>query len=225
MEAKVPDSGSVKITVPSNLPGSTSVQVEPGTHEHKVLIREGEPMAEDGDPQVERRRSAAPVNLQVSNTPGLPGRWGIFANLTAFAFVLFFCYTLWSAIKETINDNKALLKEELKALKDEMRAARDSDDKRDLAFLTAMSAMQTKVDGMALAFMTAHAEAKSSRQAMEAKLDKILDFFVKSKTFEEVFVPAVAPRPREKQYGFQEVLGDRTRPMVAPVGNPRSDKP
>lgn len=208
MDRKLTDSGRlITVKVPSDKPGVTDVTVDPGTKVHNVVIR-GDTMEPDTAqpvPEEEKeRRRTPPVNLQVQNqpmTPGLPGIWGIVSQLGAFGFVLLLTYFMWMTIRETMTDNKALIREEIRAIKDEIRQSRESDDRRDAAFLTTMNSMTSKNDAVALQFAAGMSEVRAWKLSMEEKLDRILNVFLKPKEMSEILgylQPSLAPAPRLK---------------------------
>lgn len=149
-------------------------------------------------PQVERRKNPAPVQVSVG-TPGLPGISGIIAQWGAFGFVLFLCFMMWNSISTTQREDRAyaqkrdeLMQAEVRAVRDEIRTAAATADKRDVSFLNAMTSVTTKLDSAASQLQSAVVELRATKLMFEAKLDKITDL-LKGK-MGECFVPTPIPK-------------------------------
>lgn len=185
------DSGEVQVTLPTKPEGTTTVEVTPdGSREHEVSAEV------NPEPPVERRRNPAPMSVNVNpplNSGGLTGVWATVANLSAVGFVFFVFLWVYKDMTTQVKDSFSLIREEsklhrelmaesIKNVRDEMRMSREVDSKNATAFALAAHSLETKFDANNAAMVAAvselkamNAEAKASRMALEAKLDKLLN--------------------------------------------------
>lgn len=180
-EVKVNESGQIRVAVPVTDHTESNLSITPGSHEHEVLVEshsatEPQPETNTHPQEAERRRQQTPVQVQVQpGIPGLPGWNGVFAQWGAVGFLFVLTYLMWNTISSNAKEDRALLREEMRSIKDELRVATVAADKRDLAFITVMNGNATKYDTVNTNILNAIIELKEAKRTMEVKLDKIYE--------------------------------------------------
>jgi hypothetical protein len=180
--------------------GVTNVEVDRGSHEHKVLVTENvdpKPTVQDEEDsedetvltngnQRPRKRPSNPVNVQVGpTTGGLIGLPATLANLSAVGFVLVLLTMMYM-------DFRSSVKEERAAMREENRLTREANNRTDSAMIAALekqtsaiatqnasmnaalNAVQVKMDSLALLNQSLISEMKTDTQLKMTKLDEVI---------------------------------------------------
>lgn len=155
-------------------PELTSVDVTPGTHEHKVHVEE------HAEPQEERRRTPSPVNVQVGQPPsgGLTGWAATIANMSAVAFVMVFMFIVYQDFRSNVKEDRASSREE--RAKDRESVERNTTQlveglKGQTVVMNAeLRTLEMKIEALVLAKQTLIVELKNDRLALEAKLTLLI---------------------------------------------------
>jgi hypothetical protein len=176
-----PQSGVVNVHLPAKTAAHVEVHPDPGTGEAPVVVES------DPAPQPERRRPPAQsvVNVQPQTAAGLPGVWGYVANATGVGMVFLLAFLMFMYLQKQHDASIQILREELKlsremsmdsyqSLRDEIRQGRDIQARSIDAFVIAATAFKDGMGTMTVELRAATTEAKAGREALNAKLDKII---------------------------------------------------